>query len=64
MVLFRVVCLFGVAWKGVFDIFGGGGLKSFFVSASDKVLRKQMQILLLGGNSLKSIFMQRNVTQF
>lgn len=64
MVLFRVVCVFGVAWKRLFDIFGGGALKSFLVSTGDKVLRKKMQILLLGGNSLKSIFMQRNVTQF
>lgn len=64
MVLFKVVCLFEVAWKGLFDIFGGGALKSALVSIVDKILRKKMQIVLLGGNLLKSILIQKNFTQF
>lgn len=42
VVLFRIVCLFEVAWKGLFAIFGGGILKSSLVSTGDKMLRKKV----------------------
>lgn len=41
--LFRVVCLFEVAWKGLFDIFGGEALKPSLVSIGDKMSRKKFK---------------------
>lgn len=54
----------GLEWA--IEYYGGVALKSFLgISTGDKLLKKKKgQILLLVGNLLRSIFIQRTFTQF